>query len=50
MFILQEKNRLDGVTGEFIANAAKSFGHKNVIYVKDKNNIPDTLNEIKKRW
>ncbi len=39
---------IKGVSGELIADAAKKFGHKNVIYVKDKNNVPDTLNEIKK--
>jgi UDP-N-acetylmuramate--alanine ligase len=40
---------ISGVTGELISNAAKNFGHKNVIYIKDKNNIPETLNEIKKK-
>lgn len=39
---------IDGVTGKLIANAAHSFGHKNVIYVENKNDIPQTLNEIKK--
>jgi|SRR5690554_2033723 len=39
---------IDGVSGELISKAAKSFGHKNVIYVKDKNDIPGILNEIKK--
>jgi len=39
---------IDGVTGKLIANAAQSFGHKNVIYVENKNDIPQTLNEIKK--
>ncbi len=38
---------IEGVTGELIANAAKDFGHKNVIYVKDKNDIPKTLNNLK---
>lgn len=36
-----------GVTGELIANIAKKFGHKNVIYVPDKNDVPAKLNEIK---
>ena len=36
-----------GVSGELIANIAKKFGHKNVIYVPDKNDIPAKLNEIK---
>jgi len=39
---------IEGVTGELIANIAKKFGHKNVIYVKDKNEIPNLLNSIKK--
>ncbi len=34
---------IQGVTGELIANAAKSFGHKNVNYVPDKKNVPDFL-------
>ena len=40
---------IDGITGELIANTAKNFGHKNVLYIKDKNNIPATLNEVKKK-
>jgi UDP-N-acetylmuramate--alanine ligase len=31
-----------------IANAAKKFGHKNVIYTQDKKNIPSILSELKK--
>ena len=31
---------INGVTGELIANATKNFGHKNVIYVPDKNILP----------
>lgn len=38
---------IEGITGELIANAAKKFGHKNVFYVQDKNDIPDLLKEIK---
>lgn len=38
---------IEGITGELIANAAKKFGHKNVFYVPDKNNIPNVLNQIK---
>lgn len=37
---------IEGVTGELIANAAKSFGHKNVIYEADKNKIPELLKSI----
>lgn len=39
---------IPGISGEIIADAAKKFGHKNVIYVKDKNDVPAKLNEIKK--
>ncbi len=38
---------ISGVTGELIANATKSFGHKNVIYVQDKNKVPEVLNKLK---
>ncbi len=39
---------IEGVTGELIAEAARKFGHKNVIYVDDKNKIPEKLFEIKR--
>jgi UDP-N-acetylmuramate--alanine ligase len=39
---------IQGVTGELIANAAKSFGHKHVQYVPDKKNIPDFLMKAKR--
>ena len=39
---------INGISGELIADAAKKFGHKNVIYIKDKNEIPQKLLEIKK--
>ena len=32
---------IQGVDGEIIANAAKTYGHKNVHYIKDKKDIPD---------
>lgn len=38
---------IEGVTGELISIAAKDFGHKNVIYVKNKNDIPKVLNDLK---
>jgi UDP-N-acetylmuramate--alanine ligase len=38
---------IQGVTGELIANAAKSFGHKNVHYVQDKKSIPGFLMKVK---
>lgn len=37
---------IEGVTGKMIADAAKDFGHKNVIYEADKNNIPKLLKEL----
>lgn len=39
---------IQGVTGQLITDAAEKFGHKNVIYVPDKKQIPDTLLEIAK--
>lgn len=39
---------IPGISGEIIAETAKKFGHKNVIYVKDKNDVPAKLNEIKR--
>lgn len=37
---------IEGVTGELIADIAKKFGHKNVIYVPDKNDVPKELLKI----
>ncbi len=39
---------INGVTGELIANATKKFGHKNVFYIKDKNDVPKVLSDLKK--
>jgi len=39
---------IEGVTGELIADAARSFGHKNVIYVENKNDVIKVLNDIKR--
>ena len=39
---------IEGINGQIIADAAKKFGHKNVIYVKDKKEIPQKLLELKK--
>lgn len=38
---------IQGVTGELIANAAKSFGHKAVHYIPEKKNVPEFLMTIK---
>ncbi len=37
---------IEGISGKLVADAAKNFGHKNVIYVEDKNDVPQTLSEI----
>lgn len=37
---------IEGVTGRLIADAANSFGHKSVLYVENKNDIPKVLDEI----
>lgn len=39
---------IEGVTGDLIASTTKKFGHKNVNYVADKNDVPALLNKIKK--
>lgn len=38
---------IPGVSGEIIADVAKKFGHKNVMYVPDKKDVPSVLNELK---
>jgi UDP-N-acetylmuramate--alanine ligase len=40
------EEKIEGVSGELIANAAKSFGHKNVIYVADKEELAATLLDV----
>jgi UDP-N-acetylmuramate--alanine ligase len=37
---------IEGITGEVVAEAARKFGHKNVYYLPDKNEVPEFLNEI----
>ena len=39
---------IEGVSGKLIADAAHSFGHKNVLYVENKNDVVKTLNDLKK--
>ena len=39
---------IEGVSGEMIADTAKKFGHKYAHYIKDKNDVPGYLNDIKK--
>lgn len=40
---------VEGVSGELIAGITRKFGHKNVHYVEDKNDIPSTLMKLKKK-
>ncbi|MDR3609867.1 MAG: UDP-N-acetylmuramate--L-alanine ligase [Ignavibacteriaceae bacterium] len=40
---------IEGVSGKLIADSAKKFGHKNVVYLENKNNIPDYLMSIKQQ-
>jgi len=42
------EEKIEGISGELIANAAKSFGHKNVIYIENKSEIASTLLEVVK--
>lgn len=42
------ENPIEGITGELIADAAKKFGHKHVIYEPDKTKIPELLKSIYK--
>jgi UDP-N-acetylmuramate--alanine ligase len=37
---------IEGVTGKLVADAAHSFGHKNVLYVENKNDVVKTLNDL----
>jgi UDP-N-acetylmuramate--alanine ligase len=32
---------IDGVTGEMLANITRDYGHKDMTYIPDKNDIPD---------
>ena len=40
---------IEGVSGEMITNITKKFGHKNVHYIADKNEIPQKLMQIRKK-
>ncbi len=39
---------IEGISGQLIADVAKKLGHKNVLYVPDKNDLPNKLMELKK--
>jgi len=40
---------IEGITGKLIADTARSFGHKNVVYEPDKNKLPELLKSIYKK-
>ncbi|PLX26011.1 MAG: UDP-N-acetylmuramate--L-alanine ligase [Ignavibacteria bacterium] len=40
------ESAIQGISGELISDAARSFGHKNVRYVPDKQDIPTLLREV----
>jgi len=40
---------IEGITGELISDYAKKSGHKNVIYIPDKNNVIEYLEKIYKK-
>lgn len=42
------EEKIEGISGELVANAAKSFGHKNVVYEPDKEKLPELLLELEK--
>ncbi|MDQ1328752.1 MAG: UDP-N-acetylmuramate--alanine ligase, partial [Candidatus Poribacteria bacterium] len=37
---------IDGVTGEMVANMTRDYGHKDMVYIPDKNSIPDHVIKI----
>lgn len=37
---------IEGISGKLIADTAKKFGHKNVFYIQDKNEVPSFLKSI----
>lgn len=37
---------IEGVTGEMVANITRDHGHKEVVYIPDKNDIPDQVMNI----
>ncbi len=39
---------IEGVSGEMLANITREYGHKNVIYIPNKNDIPDYVMKITK--
>ena len=43
------EEKIEGISGELVANAAKSYGHKNVFYEPDKEKLPDLLLQLEKK-
>ncbi|MFH0735663.1 MAG: UDP-N-acetylmuramate--L-alanine ligase [bacterium] len=43
------EDAIPGITGQLIADAAKSFGHKEVYYVADKTKIPEFLYDLHRK-
>jgi len=43
------EEKIEGISGELVANAAKSYGHKNVFYEPDKEKLPDFLLQLEKK-
>lgn len=43
------EEKIEGISGELVANAAKSYGHKNVVYEPDKNKLPNLLLDLEKK-
>lgn len=39
---------IEGITGKMIADTASTYGHRNVVYVEDKNEVHERLKEIVK--
>jgi UDP-N-acetylmuramate--alanine ligase len=37
---------IEGVTGEMVANITRDYGHKDMVYISDKNSIPDHVIKI----
>ncbi len=40
------EEKIEGVSGEMVAGAARKFGHKNVVYEPDKTKLPELINSI----
>jgi UDP-N-acetylmuramate--alanine ligase len=40
---------IEGISGKMVADTAKKFGHKNVVYEPDKTKIPELLMKLKKK-